>query len=55
MVTGRIYHIINVGTGVITVDGDGLEEISGDTTVTLNQWDKLILCVNSSGTGWNIL
>lgn len=48
---GRIYHVVNVGTGTITIDGDGSETINGATTLAINtQW--AVATLHSNGTGW---
>jgi hypothetical protein len=47
-------YIKNIGTGVITVDGNGSQTIDGALTYALtNQWDSITLV--SNGTGWFIL
>ena len=52
--TGRRYHIKNINTGIITVDGDGSETIDGATTATLaTQFEAItIMC---DGSNWHIL
>lgn len=52
--SGLSYRIKNAGTGTVTVDGDGAEEIDGDTTVTLDvQYESIdVVC---DGTEWHIL
>ena len=53
-ITGKIYTIKNVGTGVITVDGDGAETIDGFTTqVISNQYDAIKIIAGASE--WHIL
>jgi hypothetical protein len=52
--TGLVYDIINVGSGVITIDADGIEDINGTDTQTLNtQYDSVT--IQSDGTEWWIL
>ena len=47
-------YVKNIGTGVITVDGNGSQTIDGALTYALtNQWDSITLV--SNGTGWFIL
>jgi hypothetical protein len=47
-------YVKNIGTGVITVDGNGSQTIDGALTYDLtNQWDSITLV--SNGTGWFIL
>lgn len=50
----KVYHIKNVGTGTITVDGNGAETIDGGVTATLlNQFECIsIIC---DGTEWWII
>jgi len=46
-VTGKIFFIKNVGTGIITVDADttGSTTIDGETTQTVNQYECLqVIC-----------
>lgn len=47
---GQFFYLINSGTGVVTIDGDGSETINGDLTVDMYQYDSVILVCN--GTGW---
>ena len=51
-ISGRIYHIKNVGTGTITIDPDGTETIDGELTQTLNAWESI--SIYSGGTNWRI-
>ena len=52
--TGKVYHIKNVGTGTITVDGNGSETIDGGTTAILTvQYESITIL--SSGSEWFIL
>lgn len=46
--TNYRYDITNIGAGVVTVDANGAELISGQTTQTLNQWDTLVIRCNGS-------
>lgn len=51
---GRVYHVVNVSTGIITVDGSGSETINGATTLSLaHQYDAAALHCN--GTGWYLI
>lgn len=50
---GLKYFIKNNGTGTITVDGDGTEEIDGATTATLSSQYQSITII-SDGAGWGI-
>jgi hypothetical protein len=51
---GKAYHIKNVGTGTITIDGDGAETIDGTTTKLLAaQYD--CMSIVSNGTAWWII
>lgn len=48
---GRIYHVINVGSGTITIDADGSETINGAATLALTtQWS--VATLHSNGVGW---
>lgn len=51
---GRVLEIKNIGTGVITIDGNGAELIDGAATQTLDgqYFSFTLLC---DGTGWSIL
>lgn len=49
--TGRIYHVVNVGSGTITIDGDGSDTINGAATLALTtQWS--VATLHSNGGGW---
>lgn len=50
---GFNIRVINSGTGVVTVDGDGSETIDGRTTESLQQYQYLHLFC--TGTAWLIL
>lgn len=50
---GKPYHIKNIGTGVITVDGDGSETIDKATTIKLIQHE--VIWIVSDATEWWIL
>lgn len=51
--TGRELHVVNTGSGTITIDGNSSETINGSTTKALYQWDAVdLLC---TGTGWVII
>jgi len=52
-VTGKIFNIKNIGTGTITVDGDGGETIDGDATVDLIQDEVITIICN--GSNWWII
>lgn len=47
---GQFFYLINSGTGVVTIDGNGSETINGDLTVDMYQYDSVTLV--SNGTGW---
>lgn len=51
-ISGKVYVIKNIGSGVITVDANGSETIDGSLTKTLNQND--VIQVTSNGTNWII-
>ncbi|MCP3684582.1 MAG: hypothetical protein GY861_18095 [bacterium] len=50
VVSGKVYTIKNVGTGVITVDADttGSTTIDGSATITLSQYDSIKLICDAS-------
>lgn len=52
-ITGKVFTIKNIGTGVVTVDGDGSETIDSSTTVTLDPEEAIK--VVSDGTEWWII
>ena len=52
-VTDRAYYIKNIGTGVITLDGDESETIDRVTTQTLAQDE--VMTVISDGSEWDII
>ena len=53
-ISGRVYQIKRVNTGVVTVDGNASETIDGATMVTItNQYDSYSLI--SNGTSWDII
>lgn len=51
---GRVLEIKNIGTGIITIDGNGAELIDGQATLTLDgqYFSYTLVC---DGTGWYIL
>lgn len=52
-IQGRLYVLVNSGTGVITLDPNGAETINGNTTITLTQY--VSRTVQSDGTNWIII
>ena len=49
----KVYHIKNINTGVVTVDGNASETIDDQTTQILNQYDAMhIVC---DGSEWWII
>lgn len=52
-ILNKHLHIVNTGTGTVTVDANGSEEISGSVTQSLSQYEALHLV--GDGTGWWIL
>jgi len=52
--TGKVFHIKNIGTGVITVAGNGTETIDNELTQTVNSYENLQVIDGSSG-NWYIL
>ncbi len=53
-IAGKMYYIKNIGTGVITVDGDGSETIDGGATAVLTDQYTAITII-SDNTEWWIL
>lgn len=53
-IEGKTYRIKNIGTGTITVDGNGSETIDGTTTASLSIQDVSI-DITSDGSNWRIL
>jgi len=52
--TGKVFHIKNVGTGTITIDGNAAETIDGAATATLTvQYECITIACD--GTEWLIL
>ena len=53
-VAGRLYNVVRTGTGLVTIQPDGVETISGDTPLVLtSQWDSAVFV--SDGTNWVLL
>ena len=53
-VAGRLYNVVRTGTGLVTIQPDGAETISGDTPLVLtSQWDSVVFV--SDGTNWVLL
>ncbi len=50
---GKMYHIKNTGTGVITVEPDGTETIDDETSVEISQYDCMDIV--SDSTEWWII
>lgn len=50
---GKRYYIKNKGTGIITVNGNGLETIDGEITQILTQYDCME--IENDGTEWHII
>lgn len=52
--TGRLYHIKNISTGAITVDGNSSETIDGGTTAALSaQFESISIACD--GSNWHII
>ena len=48
---GRIYHVVNIGSGTITIDGDGSETINGAPTLALTT-QYSVASLHCDGTAW---
>lgn len=48
---GRIYHVVNIGSGTITLDGDGSDAINGSPTLALTT-QYSVASVHCDGAGW---
>ena len=50
-ITDREYNVINIGTGTVTIDPNGSETISGDSTLDITtQWTSVVF--RSDGSNW---
>lgn len=50
-IAGRLYNVVRTGAGLVTIQLDGAETISGDTPLVLtSQWDSVVFA--SDGTNW---
>jgi hypothetical protein len=50
-IAGRLYNVVRTGTGLVTIQPDGAETISGDASLTLtSRWDSVVFA--SDGTNW---
>jgi hypothetical protein len=52
--SGVAYCIKNIGTGVITIDGNGSETIDGVTTKTLLSYDRIVVLDAAAG-AWDLV
>lgn len=53
-IAGRLYSVVRTGTGLVTIQPDGTETISGDTPLVLtSQWDSAVFV--SDGANWVLL
>ncbi len=52
-ISGKIYHVKNVSTGLITLEGDSTETIDGDLNQPVAQYENLM--VASDGTNWSVI
>ncbi len=51
-IQGVVYTLVNSGTGIITLDGNGTETINGSTDIPLNTQESRT--VQSDGSNWLI-
>ncbi len=53
-IEGKLYHVKNIGTGVITIDADGTETIDGGLTAVIStQYPNVAIISDNSN--WHIL
>jgi hypothetical protein len=53
-ITGRLYRVVQTGTGLVTIQPSGAETLSGSTPLVLtSQWDSVDFV--SDGTNWTLL
>jgi len=50
----KIMHIKNIGTGIVTIDGNALETIDGSLTAVLRTRYENI-CLFCDGSNWHVL
>ena len=50
--TNKVYHIKNIGTGVITVTGNGSETIDKETDQTLDEQYMSMMIVSDATEWW---
>ena len=53
-IRGTVYTLVNSGTGIITLDGNGTETINGSLTIEIKR-NQLSRTVQSDGTNWIII
>ena len=53
-ISGKMYDIKNIGTGTVTVDGDGTETIDDGLTAVMSVRYEAITII-SDGSNWNII
>lgn len=53
-IKGTTYTLVNSGTGIITLDGNGTETINGSLTIDIKR-NQLSRTVQSDGTNWIII
>lgn len=53
-IEGKLYYIKNIGTGIVTIDGNNNETVDGGLTLELeNQYESITII--SDGNNWHIL
>jgi hypothetical protein len=52
--SGKLFHIKNINTGTVTVDGNSSDTIDDETTQLLGQWDTLSI-VDYASNKWVII
>jgi hypothetical protein len=52
--TGQIFYIKNINTGIVTLEGDGVDTIDSLQNQTISQWDSITVQCQAANT-WIII